>query len=307
MEQEVDPRVLAFINEKRLSGPRLTPVEIVAKMGVFEARDKPFDYAWLATAGGVIATVWAEHVSVASTGRWFCLEPLATGHRADGSERNANQLQRARDRIALLKQTTDAGVAFRAVLQTNRVAIVELESNKTAKVSTRVRDEVEWHVASWDLDKQLAVLVRGPRDWTPTEAEIEAARSRNHIVDASVPTALADQADQVPQGDVQAAALAYVTRHFTGYGYKVEQVAEQKLGYDIEVLHAKGTTLLKVAIKAGQAGRPAFGLTSDERALSNIEPLWRMLVVAEALSPSPQHKIYKASEMTQAPGFDPAV
>ncbi len=41
MDKEVDPKVLAVIDEMRLSGPRLTPVDIVAKMGVFDAREMP--------------------------------------------------------------------------------------------------------------------------------------------------------------------------------------------------------------------------------------------------------------------------
>ena len=55
MDKEVDPLVLAVIDEKRLSGPRLTPVEIVAKMGVFDAREKAADHAWLATGAVSIA------------------------------------------------------------------------------------------------------------------------------------------------------------------------------------------------------------------------------------------------------------
>jgi hypothetical protein len=81
----------------------------------------------------------------------------------------------------LLKRTFDADQGFRAVLQTNRVAIAELESNKAAKVSTRVRDDAEWHVASWEPEQQLAVLVRGARGWTPDEAEVKAAATRGSV------------------------------------------------------------------------------------------------------------------------------
>ena len=41
MDKEVDPAVLAVINEKRLLGDKRTPVEIIAKMGVFDARTIP--------------------------------------------------------------------------------------------------------------------------------------------------------------------------------------------------------------------------------------------------------------------------
>ena len=302
MDKEVDPRVLAVIDEMRLSGPRLTPVEIVAKMGVFDARDKPFEHAWLATGDNVIATIWAEYVSVGAGGRWFCLESLDTQHRAGGGARSPHQVQRAKDRLALLKRTVDAGQGFRAVLQTNRVLIAELESNKGAKVSTRVRDEHEWHVATWEPEQKLAVLVRGPRGWVPDEADMQAARARGSVPDVSEPAAAVVAG--ASREEVQAAAMGYVMRHFKGYGYNAEDVTGQNLGYDIEVSNAKGATLLRVAVKGTSAGVPGFRLTDDERACSTREPLWRLLVVADALGPVAQHKIYKPSEMEQAPGFE---
>jgi len=301
MDKEVDPRVLAVIDEMRLSGPRLTPVEIVAKMGVFDARDKPFEHAWLATGDNVIATIWAEYVSVGAGGRWFCLESLDTQHRAAGGARTPHQIQRAKDRLALLKRTVDAGQGFRAVLQTNRVAIAELESNKGAKVSTRVRDEDEWHVATWEPEQKLAVLVRGPRGWVPDEADVQAARARGSVPEVSEPGAAV--VGGASREEVQAAAIGYVMRHFKGYGYNAEDVTGQNLGYDIEVSNAKGATLLRVAVKGTSTGLPGFQLTGDERTCSAREPLWRLLVVADALGPVAQHKIYKPSEMEQAPGF----
>ncbi|MDH6590177.1 hypothetical protein M2165_000066 [Variovorax sp. TBS-050B] len=305
MDKEVDPQVLAVIDEMRLSGPRLTPVEIVAKMGVFDARDKPFEHAWLATGDNVIATVWAEFVNVGTGGRWFCLESLDVQRRAGGGARSPQQVQRAKDRLALLKRTFDAGQGFRALLQTNRIEIAELEANKNAKVSTRVRDETEWHVATWEPEHLRAVLVRGARGWVPTEAEIEAARGRSAVPAAGEPGA-AVAAGASPD-DVQAAAFDYVLRHFQGYGYKAEDLRERKLGYDIEVSNAKGATLLRVVVKGTSSAVPGFGLTAEEHACAAREPLWRLLVVSDAGGPTAQHKIYKPSEMNQAPGFNPLV
>lgn len=301
MDKEVDPRVLAVIDEKRLSGPRLTPVEIVAKMGVFDARDKPYEYAWLATGDNVIATIWAEYVSVGDGGRWFYLESLDTQQRAGGGTRSPNQVQRAKDRLALLKKTFDAGTGFRAVLQTNRIAIAELETNKSAKVSTRVRDELEWHVASWEAEEHLAILVRGARDWRPSEAEVQAARARGGVPAEIDPDLAA--VGRASRDELHAAAMAYVVRHFGGYGYKPEDVSAQGLGWDIEVSNAKGAMLLKVAVKGTSAALPAIELTELERAGSGRDPLWRLLVVADAPSAAAQHKIYKPTEMAQAPGF----
>lgn len=302
MEKEVDPQVLKVIDEKRLSGPRLTPVEIVAKMGVFDARDKPFEYAWLATGDIVIATVWAEYIGVGAGGRWFMLESLDTQQRAGGGARNANQSQRAKDRLELLKKTFDAGQGFRAVLQTNRIAIAEVESSKNSKVSTRVRDDEEWHVAAWEPDRKLAVLVRGPRGWLPTDEEVAAARARGSLPDDG--ESAGTMSRQASPEEVHAAALGYVMRHFNGYGYRTEHVSGQGLGYDLDVLDKKGATLLKVAVKGTSASVPRFRLSNEEGACSTREALWRMLVVYDALTAAPQHKIYKPAEVEQATGFE---
>ena len=304
MDKEVDPRVLTVIDEMRLSGPRLTPVEIVAKMGVFDARDKPFEHAWLATGDNVIATIWAEWVNVAANGRWFYLESLDVHHRAGGGERSAQQVQRAKDRLALLKRSHDAGNGFRALLQTNRIAILEVESNKDAKVSTRVRDDDEWHVASWEPDHKLAVLVRGPRGWSPSEAEVQTARERGNVPQKlSAAAKAADDEKATPQA-VQVAALEYVVKHFTGYGYKAENMTGK--GFDLEVSNAKGQTLLRVTVKGTAPGVPSFKLSKEESDCSKREPLWRLLVVTDAGSGVAQHKIYKPTEISSAPGYDPS-
>ncbi|RUR70166.1 DUF3883 domain-containing protein [Variovorax guangxiensis] len=304
MDKEVDPRVLTVIDEMRLKGPRLTPVEIVAKMGVFDARDKPFEHAWLATGDNVIATIWAEWVNVSASGRWFYLESLDAHHRAGGGERNAQQLQRAKDRLALLKRSYDAGNGFRAVVQTNRIAILEVESNKDAKVSTRVRDDDEWHVASWEPEQKLAVLVRGPRGWVPSEAEVQAARERGNIPQKLSAAAKAADDEKATPEAVQAAALEYVVKHFTGYGYKAENMTGK--GFDLEVSNAKGQTLLRVTVKGTAPGVPSFKLSKEESDCSKREPLWRLLVVTDAGSGIAQHKIYKPTEISSAPGYDPS-
>jgi hypothetical protein len=301
MDKEVDPAVLALINEKRLRGEKRTPVDIIAKMGVLDARQKAYEYAWLATGDNVVATIWAEFVSIGAGGRWFYLESLDTAHRIGGGERTALQIQRAKNRRDLLKRSLDAGQAFRAVLQTNRVPILDLENDKAAKVSTRVPDDEEWHVASWDADPGVAVLVRGPRGWLPTEEDMQAARARG-----GVPAAVLEgPSGRASREEVQAAAMDYLTRHFAGYGYQTENVAGQKLGYDIEVSDKKGATLLKLAVKGAAAGMTGFQLTGEERACAKRGDPWRLAVVTDAPGPAAQHKLYKPSEIDSAPGLEP--
>lgn len=301
MDKEVNPAVLAVINEKRLTGEQRTPVAIIARMGVPDARQKASEHAWLATGDNVIATIWAELVGIGAGGRWFCLESLDPRHRVGGGARTALETQRAKDRLHLLKRSLDAGLGVRAVLQTNRVPIADLESDKAAKVSIRVADDEEWHVATWGTDSKVAVLVRGPRGWLPTEEDMQAARARGGLV-ASAPEGPSGQA---PREEVQAAAMGYLMRHFAGYGYKAENVAGQNLGYDIEVSDKKGATLLKLAVKGTAAGMTGFQLTGEERACAKRGDPWRLAVVTDALGPAAQHKLYKASEIEKAPGLAP--
>lgn len=299
MDKEVAPAVLAVINEKRLAGDKRTPVDIITRLGVVDARDKASDSAWLATGELVIATVWAEFIHVGAGGRWFCLESLDAPRRLNGGERTGLQSQRASDRIALLKRTLNAGQGFRTVLQTNRVAIADLESDKAAKVSVRVPDEQQWHVAAWNEDEKFAVLVRGERGWTPSDDELDAARARGGLPPA--PPVVAPIV--ASQSEVQAAAFEYLVRHFAGYGYKAEDVSAQQLGYDIEVSDKKGKTLLKLAVKGVGAGVTGFQLSAAERACAQQGDPWRLAVVTDPIGAATHHKLYRGTELAQAPGL----
>jgi hypothetical protein len=301
MDKEVDPAVLAVINEKRLLGDKRTPVEIIAKMGVFDARQKASESAWLATGENVIVTIWGEFVSIGAGGQWFYVESLETQLRIGGGERTALQMQRAKDRLQLLKRCVDAGHGIRAVLQTNRVPIAALETDKAAKVSVRVADDQEWHVATWAPERKIAILVRGARGWVPTDDDVKAARARGGIP-AERPK---DASGQASREEVQKAATDYLTRHFTGYGYKAENVTGRNLGYDIEVSDKKGTTLLRLAVKGTVAGMGGFTLASKERACAKLGDPWRLAVVSDAMTSAAHHKLYKASEADQAPGLEP--
>jgi hypothetical protein len=201
----------------------------------------------------------------------------------------------------LLKRSLDAGLGLRAVLQTNRVSIFNLETDKAAKVSTRVPDEQEWHIAAWEPDRKMAVLVRGPRGWLPTEEDMQAARARGGVP----PEVQAAPSGPVSREQVQAAAMDYLMRHFGGYGYKTENVASQDLGYDIQVSDKKGAVLLNLAVKGTAAGMAGFQLTGEERACAKRGDPWRLAVVTDAIGPTAQHKLYKPSEIDSASGLQP--
>jgi hypothetical protein len=300
MEKEIDHAVLAVIDEKRLSGVKLTPVEIITKMGVFDARTQASASAWLATGDNVIATIWAEQISVGTGGRWFYLESLDTHQRMDGSERSALQIQRAKDRLQLLKYALDEEQPVRVALQANRVAIDTVETDKAAKIGVRVIDDMEWHVVAWNTEEKFAVLVRGEKDWIPSATDITAARATG-----GVPLATgAGSAGQAPPEVVQAAAMAYMVRYFSSYGYRTENVASQHFGYDMEVSDKKGTTLLKLAVKGLGAGVRSFKLSPEELARAAEGHPWRLAVVTDSISPGAAHKLYNGAEYESAPGLE---
>ena len=301
MDKEVGSAVLAFIDEKRLMADRRTPADVIARMGVVDARKKAFDMAWLVAGDKVIVPIWAELVTVSADGHWFCHESLDTDYRVgDGAERSAAQTQRAVERVRLLKRTLDAGQAFRAVLQTNRVPIGDRETDKAANISTRVADDEEWHVANWDVDRKAALLVRGARGWLPTEEEMQAAMTRA----GAVPPAPAEASAIASPEEVQAAALDYLTRHFAGYGYPTQRVESQALGYDIAVSDKKGSTLLQLAVRGSAVGMSGLKtLTDEELAAARRGGTWRLAVVTDASGKAPQHKLYKPEEIDQVPGL----
>ena len=301
MDKEVEPAVLAFLNEKRLLGEKRTPADIITRMGVADARDKVSNHAWLTEDERIIVAQWAERIGVAANGRWFYLESLQPQQRLGGGDRSPLQIQRAKDRIQLLKFTQEAGETFRAVLQTNRVAIAEHETDKAARVSVRVQDDEEWHVAGWYPEGKMAVLVRGPRGWLPTQEDVAAVRARIGFTDETASMA----PPQSSQSDVQAAAEAYLERHFAGYGYRIEQMDDHSLGYDIEVRDKKGNTLLKLVVRGTATGVGGFRLSATERACGKQDERWRLAVVTDAIGPTAQHKLYKGSEMDKAPGLEP--
>lgn len=302
MDKEIDPAVLAVINERRLAGDKRTPVEVITRMGVFDARDKASDQAWLASGDNVIVTIWAELISTGAGGRWFLLESLDPLFRIGGGERTALRVQRSKDRIQLLRRALDAGQGVRAVLQTNRVAIADMETDKAARMSVRVPDDQEWHVAEWNAAQRHVLLVRGARGWLPSEAELQAARLRTGVAEAAAQGTAVEQASGET---LQAAAMDHLVRHFSGYGYAV--VPCQEPGHEVEVRDKKGRTLLKLVVKGTATGAAGFALTAEQRGMARRDPQWRLAVVSDAGSPAAQHKLYNGAEMDKAPGLAPVL
>ncbi len=301
MDKEVESPVLAIINEKRLLGEKRTPVDILLRMGVSDARDKASEHVWLAAGDRIVLSLWAERIGVGASGRWFYLESLVPQLKVGGGERSALQIQRVKDRIQMLRRALDSGEGLRAVLQTNRVASTDIENDKAARVSVRVPDDEDWHVAGWHPEHKLAVLVRGPRGWVPAPEEVQTARARIGLPDLGPAAAATDGAPV----DVQSAALDYLARHFAGYGYAMEHASIEESGYDAEVRDKKGNVLLKLVVRGTGGGVVGFQLSAAERQRGREDARWRLAVVTDAATPAAQHKLYNGGEVEKAPGLEP--
>jgi hypothetical protein len=98
--------------------------------------------------------------------------------------------------------------------------------------------------------------------------------------------------------------MAYLTRHFGGYGYQTQDVSGQRLGHDLVVSDKKGATLLQLAVKGTSPGMTGFQLTQTEQAAAKKGDPWRLVVVTDAMGPTTQHRLYKPSEVDSAPGIE---
>jgi hypothetical protein len=323
MDSEVDPQVMHVINEDLLNRGRQNIYEVLARLGVRDAKAKLFDYVWEVPGGAPIFTVWAEFVYFhPGAGRMFYVESLEeTTLLMGGGAMDQGQLGRTRERRRLLTKVK-GGDPFIVVLQTNERSIPELLRNVTAKPRLRIKDS-NWHIARWDGPRGRAILVRGEKGWSPTDDEVDeyaAQRSFTSAVTGLKPESPVQLAadveadlgpslwfpDQAHRERVESAAVIHMQSHYRALGLSAESVEDRKLGYDLDVKDGAGVSVHRVEVKGTAGADTAFFLTRRERACSESEPRWLLAVVSDALG-SPRHSVYSALEMEAAFAFDPLV
>jgi hypothetical protein len=177
MRDEVRSDVLQVVDDQYRAGGYRGINEVLARFGIIMKRKndpEQFEYAWRVT-GTYLVTLWSEDIQVRqTTEQWFYVDTLDTVHRRGGGMRDAGQRKRAERRVHFLRALYRSRGEFIGLLQVNKISIELLEQeNQTAEISMRVKDPEHWHVASWDEVRQRAVLVRGPRGWVPSMAEID--------------------------------------------------------------------------------------------------------------------------------------
>jgi len=315
---------MAIVNSVLASKGKKNVYDVLAGLGVRDAKNKIFDYVWEVPTGAPIFTIWAELVHAdEATGRWFFVDTMNTLTLLGGGERDEQQQQRARHRLAQLARVK-AGEEFIAILQTNTRSLDELKRNLTAKPLDRVKDPEHWRVARWDGDRQRVVLVRGSRDWNPTDSEVDLHLTRLGLLGGSHFPGKPEESlvsppisqpppqfhigfpDQEHRDQVEAASMKFMIEHYQRLGFASNDVSVENRGYDIEVRDKSGAVVHMVEVKGTSSALPGFFLSRNERRCAESEPKWLLAVVTDALS-TPRLHLYSASEMEVHFSFDPLV
>lgn len=322
MRNEVRPEVLRFIDERYLTAGSLGANDVLRKLGIRiigKMDPEQFEYAWKLPGGGYLVTIWSEDVKVHPDKHWFYVDTLDTVHRRGGGEREEDQQRRAERRIRFLRELYQSKGEFIGLLQINRIPIEQLEQqNLSAKVSMRVKDIEQWHVASWDEARQRAVLVRGPRGWVPSHEEVEAVLAPSPAstawtgAPAKPPPEHPEEQprvwfpDQEHRDRVEAASISHVKDHYRKLGLKVEDVSPQNLGYDLVVSDQAGHPMQRIEVKGTSMDTQGFFLTRNEFKQGHALPTWRLAIVTSALT-QPQLDVLTVQEMDTRFGFEPLV
>jgi len=319
MRNEVPEQVLSIIDQTLLSKGKRNIYTVLESLGVRDADNKKFDWAWQVSTGGApIFTIWAEDVAVhPSSGRMFYVEDLNERTTlSGGGAMDANQIQRAQERRRLMERVRN-GDEFIAVLQTNVRSRDELMQNEISKPADRVKDS-PWHVARWDDERKRAVLVRGSADWAPSDDEVDQFVRERRIDILDVPPADDDPRDdganrpalwfpdQEHRDLVEAASMAAMVAHYKSQGLAPFDVSDENRGYDLDVRDRLGTSVHHAEVKGTSSLVEGFFLTRNEYEQSQADPLWELAIVTNALA-APDIERYSASEMERRFGFQPLV
>jgi hypothetical protein len=191
MLDELLPTVRVIFENIRSLSPKLSPTAVVRRAHFnVDDMDAMFEYSWERSDGKVGITIWLEDAYQVGEGGWLLVDSLDTKRRRGGGERAPEQVRRADRRLRNLRNAYQAQEEMIGFLQTNRVPIIEMEKNRSAKVDVRVRDLEGWFVHEIRPDLDRMVLKRGLA-WTPSEADIVAATRWRRARDEGEPAASA--------------------------------------------------------------------------------------------------------------------
>lgn len=295
MRHEINRVVLNRIDDQLSKQTKPTLTTLLHKLGVKNVEETLYEWAWHRPKydPAHIVTVWAEDVDIDQNGGWvteFSLDPSCDPYY------NADQVERERRRIEILRKLVQTDSDCKVILMINRRSREEEARGKAAEAECRVLDDELWHTEIGDGARR-GTLRRGQRlsskcaptpdaNWDETGVEVEiGANGRLRFP------------DQEMRNRVEKAAIEHAKKGYALHGH-VESVETENLGYDLAVMDKlSGDLILKVEVKGSAGEEEVFFLTRNENREAHADPdRWRLVVVTDALH-SPNLQEYRVHEM----------
>lgn len=105
--------------------------------------------------------------------------------------------------------------------------------------------------------------------------------------------------------EVELAAEAAVTAELERLGYRVVRRSDEKIGYDLQAIPAKGGSELYVEVKGTSGPERRFYMTPKEREFTSTDG-WRLAMVTQALD-TPDVAFFTRAQMQQRFSLQPMV
>ncbi len=306
MRHEIDPTLLAWLEEKRLKHGTSTLTTLLEKLGIGIVNGKDTQYAWAWRRRAIpkhVVTVWSEDVSIDQTGVWATEVSLAP---SGSPTYTPDQVLRESERIAILEEIARDGENCKVILMINRRSREEEANGVAASADFRVIDTELWHIERSEDSGQLR-LCRGTRPINEPEVVLPSGQESANSDDEADADLRLRFPDQEMRERVEKAAIKYAQQEYAAEGV-VKSVESENLGYDLTVTNVcSGELISKVEVKGTSGSDENFYLTRNEfREASEDPQRWRLAVVVDALS-TPTLQEYRFEEMIKVFQMSPLV
>jgi hypothetical protein len=306
MRHEIDPTLLAWLEEQRLKYGSSTLTTLLEKLGIGIVNGKDTLYAWAWRRRAIpkyVVTIWSEDVAIDQTGVWETEVSLAP---SGSPTYTPDQVLRESERIGILDEIARDGEDCKVILMINRRSKEEEVNGVAASADFRVIDTELWHVERSEDSGQLK-LRRGTRSINEPEVVLPGGQevpSPNDETDTDLRFRFPDQETR---DRVEKAAIKYAQQEYAAEG-AVRSVESENLGYDLTVTNvSSGELIIKVEVKGTSGPDENFFLTRNEfREASEDPQRWRLAVVVDALS-TPTLQEYRFEEMVKVFQMSPLV
>lgn len=105
----------------------------------------------------------------------------------------------------------------------------------------------------------------------------------------------AGYADPITNEEVEAAAVSLVTTWYEAHGWTVDNIEDEKRGYDL--VCSNGRLGQHIEVKGTQGPVPSYFITANEYSCSQEDPLFVLCVVTEVFSKRPGFHSYTGAQL----------